>query len=60
MTKRDVPDINVGNISKIPQLAIFDFMAFLNLGMLLVESESAKLIRQKIFNFFLNTIEFLS
>lgn len=35
-----VTDINVGElVSSIPSLAIFDFRAFLNIGMLLVESE---------------------
>lgn len=44
---QDVPDINVGNISnRTPQIAIFDFKAFLNLAMLLVESENAKVLRQ--------------
>ena len=43
----DVPDINVGNISKrTPQLAIFDFRSFLDLAMLLVESQPAKCLRQ--------------
>ena len=43
----DVPDINVGNISKrTPQLAIFDFRSFLDLAMLLVESQPAKSLRQ--------------
>ncbi|MCM1123728.1 MAG: DNA-binding protein, partial [Eubacterium sp.] len=45
--EQDVPDINVGNISnKTPQIAIFDFKSFLNLAMLLVESEPAKSLRQ--------------
>ena len=45
--KMDVPDINVGNISKrTPQLAIFDFLSFLDLAMLLVESQPAKSLRQ--------------
>lgn len=45
--EQDVPDINVGNISsKTPQIAIFDFRAFLNMAMLLVESESAKELRR--------------
>lgn len=44
---QDVPDINVGNISnKTPQIAIFDFKAFLNMAMLLAESENAKVLRQ--------------
>lgn len=43
----DVPDINVGNISaKTPQLAIFDFKAFLNIAMLLSESENARILRK--------------
>lgn len=45
--EQDVPDINVGNISnRTPQIALFDFKAFLNIAMLLVESESAKVLRQ--------------
>ncbi len=45
--KQDVPDINVGNISnRTPQLAIFDFRTFLNMAMLLVESQPAKSLRQ--------------
>ncbi|MGO8879601.1 MAG: hypothetical protein ACLPVO_05520 [Desulfomonilaceae bacterium] len=41
----DVPEIYFGNITKSPQLAIFDFRAFLNLAMLMVESERARLLR---------------
>lgn len=45
--QQDVPDINVGNISnRTSQIAIFDFKAFLNIAMLLVESENAKVLRQ--------------
>lgn len=45
--EQDVPDINVGNISnRTPQIAIFDFKAFLNVAMLLAESENAKVLRQ--------------
>lgn len=44
---QDVPDINVGNISnRTPQIAIFGFKAFLNMAMLLAESENAKVLRQ--------------
>ncbi len=43
----DVPDINVGNISnRTSQLAIFDFKAFLNVAMLLSESENARILRK--------------
>lgn len=45
--EQDVPDINVGNISnRTPKMALFDFRAFLNMAMLLVESENAKVLRQ--------------
>ena len=47
VSEQDVPDINVGNISnRTPQLAVFDFRAFLNIAMLLTESESARVLRQ--------------
>jgi hypothetical protein len=52
----DVPEINFGNIAKSPQLAIFDFRAFLNLAMLLVESERARLLRQTIPDIVIDTI----
>ena len=43
---QDVPDINVGNISnRTPQIAIFDFKAFLNMAMQLAECENAKVLR---------------
>ncbi|MFI3164098.1 MAG: DNA-binding protein [Bacillota bacterium] len=42
----DVPDINVGNIStKTPQISIFNFKSFLNIAMLLSESENARILR---------------
>lgn len=51
---QDVPDINVGN--KTRQLAIFDFRTFLNIGMLLVESENARVLRQTILDIVIDTI----
>ena len=43
IAEQDVPDINVGNISsRTSQIALFDFRAFLNVAMLLVESKYAK------------------
>lgn len=52
-----VTDINVGELANsIPSLAIFDFRAFLNVGMLLVESEKAKIIRQNILDIVIDTI----
>jgi hypothetical protein len=42
--------------SKTTQLGLFNFRAFLNLGMLLVESENAKLLRSKILDIVIDTI----
>jgi hypothetical protein len=50
LSETDFPDI------KAPQLAIFDFRAFLNLGMMLVESNSARLLRQAILDIVIDTI----
>lgn len=52
----DVPEVNFGNLQYTPQLGIFDFRAFLNLAMLLVESERAKLLRQVILDIVIDTI----
>lgn len=50
-------DINVGTIPKATSiLGIFDFRPFLNMGMLLVESEKAKVIRQNILDIVIDTI----
>lgn len=47
-------DIDVG--SKTTQLGIFDFRAFLNISMLLTESERARLFRQTILDIVIDTI----
>jgi len=52
----DVPETDFGNISKTPQLGVFDFRAFLNLAMLVSESERAKLMRQVILDVVIDTI----
>jgi hypothetical protein len=52
----DVPETDFGNIIKTPQLGIFDFRAFLNLAMLVSESERAKLLRQAILEIIIDTI----
>ena len=50
--EQDVPDINVGNISnRTPQIAIFDFKAFLKFALPLSESENAISLRQIILDF---------
>ncbi len=51
----DVSEINFGNI-KTPQLGIFDFRALLNLSMLLIESDRARLMRQTILDIVIDTI----
>lgn len=48
------PVINVG--SKTTQLGLFNFRAFLNIGMLLTESEKAKLVRSTILDLVIATI----
>jgi hypothetical protein len=42
--------------TKAPQVGIFDFRAFLNLAMLITESERAKLLRQAILDIVIDTI----
>jgi len=49
-----VTDIHVGD--KAPQLGIFDFRAFLNIAMLLTESERARLLRQTILDIVIDAI----
>lgn len=53
---RDVPETDFGNIAKTPQLAVFDFRAFLNLAMLIRESDRARLLRQAILDIVIDTI----
>jgi hypothetical protein len=43
--KLDVPEIDFGNIKRTPQLGVFPFRAFLNLAMLITESEKARVLR---------------
>lgn len=53
--KRQEPtDINVGRSTS--QLGVFDFKAFLNVGMLLAESERAKLLRRAILDIVIDVI----
>jgi hypothetical protein len=52
--KQSAPDINVG--SKVTQLGLFNFRSFLNLAMLLVESEKARVLRSVILDIVLDTI----
>ena len=53
----DEPGIDFGSISsKTTQLAIFDFKCFLNIAMLLVESENARVLRQAMLNIVIDLI----
>ncbi len=52
----DDTEANFGTIAKSSILGIFDFRAFLNLAMLLVESERARLLRQTILDIVIDTI----
>lgn len=53
----DEPGIDLGSISsKTTQLAIFDFKSFLNIAMLLVESENARVLRQAMLNIVIDLI----
>lgn len=51
---RYVQDIDVPN--KAPQIGLFDFRSFLNIGMLLTESEKAKWVRSRILDIVIATI----
>lgn len=52
----DVPETDFGNIAKAPQLSILAFPAFLNMAMLMTESERARLLRQVILDIVIDTI----
>lgn len=52
----NVPEIDFGNIKKTPQLGVFDFRAFLNIAMLMRESERAGLLRKAILDIVIDTI----
>lgn len=56
LQEQNVPETDFGNIARSPQLGIFDFRAFLNLAMLMVESERARLLRQAILDIVIDTI----
>ncbi len=56
INEMDVPETDFGNIAKAPQLSILAFPAFLNLAMLMTESERARLLRQAILDIVIDTI----
>ncbi len=51
-----VDETDFVNITKAPQLGVFSFRAFLNLTMLITESERARLLRQTILDIVIDTI----
>ena len=53
---RDVDETVFVDIRKAPQLGVFDIRAFLNLSMLLVESDRARQLRQAILDIVIDTI----
>lgn len=55
LKNNDVNEIKFVDI-KVPQIGIFDFKSFLNLAMLLVESERARVLRQVMLDIVIDTI----
>jgi hypothetical protein len=53
---QDVPEIDFGNLANTPQISVLDFKGFLNLAMLLAESERARVLRQVILDIVIDTI----
>ncbi len=56
ISETDVPEINLGNIKMSPHLGIFDFRAFLNLIMLVTESNRARIFRSMMLDIVIDTI----
>jgi hypothetical protein len=52
----DVPETGFGNITKSPQLVGFGFKVFLNLAMVMIESQRARLLRSTILDIVIDTI----
>ena len=55
IARQDVNETDFVNI-KAPQLGIFDFRSFLNIGMLIAESERARLLRTAILDIVIDTL----
>lgn len=52
----DIDVVNIGISDKTPVIGVFDFRAFLNIGMLLTESDVAKELRQTILDIVIDSI----
>jgi hypothetical protein len=56
LSESDVHETDFVNIKKAPQVGIFPFRAFLNLAMVVAESERARLLRQLVLDIVIDTI----
>jgi hypothetical protein len=56
ISANDVDETDFVNISKAPLIGLFDMRTFLNLSMLMTESEPARLLRQMILDVVIDTI----
>jgi hypothetical protein len=56
LSESDVHETDFANIKKAPQVGIFPFRAFLNLAMVVAESERARLLRQLVLDIVIDTI----
>lgn len=52
----DITNSEISNIAKAPKLGVFDFKTFLNIGMLLTESDRAKQLRALILDIVIDTL----
>ena len=56
ISESDVHETDFVNIKKAPQVGVFPFRAFLNLAMVVAESERARLLRQLVLDIVIDTI----
>jgi hypothetical protein len=56
IASQEVPEIDFGNLANTPQISVLDFRAFLNLAMVLAESDRARVLRQAILDIAIDTI----
>jgi hypothetical protein len=56
ISEADVHENAFANIKKAPQVGVFPFRAFLNLAMVIAESERARLLRQLVLDIVIDTI----
>ncbi|MBT4639622.1 MAG: DNA-binding protein [Deltaproteobacteria bacterium] len=56
ISSSDDPEIDFGIIAKTARLAVFDFRSFLNLAMLVVESDRTRLLRQAILDIVIDSV----